>query len=466
MRKNAVSVGVAVFFCAMLSSSLSRADAFGACVNAKTAFDRIDRCSAVILHSRRAAQLGRAYLRRGNAYVEVGRFAEAVSDYSALIQLNPTIAGYYDNRQFALKSMGRLREALDDANMTIHLAPTYSFGYRSRGNVYDSMGRYDWAIADYTKGLSIEPLDAGLLIDRGKALAKAGRDREAIADFSRALEIDSNAMVALRERGLVYKKLEDFAAATADLTLFNRFEPKDQEVVRAIGEMQAAALSPKQPKPKPSFPQETSKIAPSETPRSNLSGTGFFINSDGYVLTNAHVVENCASIRVTADQSAASEATLVARDVTNDLAVLRTAIKPAKAAGLRSSIRLGETVEAFGFPLTSLLSSSGNFTVGNVTALAGIGDDSRYLQISTPVQPGNSGGPLLDQNGNVVGVVAAKLNALNVMVATNGDVPQNVNFAIKGSLAMSFLESNRIPLTEGIASQQVPPLIWRIKPGP
>ena len=60
-----------------------------------------------------------------------------------------------------------------------------------------------------------------------------------------------------------------------------------------------------------------------------------------------------------------------------------------------------------------------------------MGDDSRYLQISAPVQPGNSGGPLLDQDGNVVGVVSAKLNALKLMLATNGDIPQNVNFAIK-----------------------------------
>jgi S1-C subfamily serine protease len=83
-------------------------------------------------------------------------------------------------------------------------------------------------------------------------------------------------------------------------------------------------------------------------------------------------------------------------------------------------------------------------------------DDSRYLQVSAPVQPGNSGGPLLDQNGNVVGVVSAKLNALNVMVATNGDIPQNVNFAIKGTLATSFLESNRVPLEQGTIAQALP----------
>jgi serine protease Do len=82
---------------------------------------------------------------------------------------------------------------------------------------------------------------------------------------------------------------------------------------------------------------------------------------------------------------------------------------------------------AFGYPHADILASSGNFTQGNVTALAGMGDDSRYLQISTPVQAGNSGGPLLDQSDNLVGIVTSNLNALK-MAQANGDLPQNVNF--------------------------------------
>jgi tetratricopeptide (TPR) repeat protein len=213
-------------------------------LRANSAPEKIELCSLVIRHSSQARRLERAHLRRGNAYAEVNRFADAVNDFNSLIRINPAVAGYYDNRQYALKSMGRLSEALDDANTTIRLAPTYSFGYRSRGNVNDAMGRYDSAIADYTRAISIEPRDAGLLIDQGKILAKAGRDREAIADFSHALDIDANAVAAFRERGLIYMKLGDVAAALADLTWFTRFERQDQEVVRAIEEMQAVALPP------------------------------------------------------------------------------------------------------------------------------------------------------------------------------------------------------------------------------
>src|SRR5579864_4082837 len=107
------------------------------------------------------------------------------------------------------------------------------------------------------------------------------------------------------------------------------------------------------------------------------------------------------------------------------------------------------------YPLAGLLATSGNFTLGNISALSGLGDDSRYLQVSTPIQPGNSGGPLLDQSGNVVGIVSAKMNALKVMVATNGDIPENVNFAVKASTAAMFLSSKSIKFETGDASQQL-----------
>ena len=84
---------------------------------------------------------------------------------------------------------------------------------------------------------------------------------------------------------------------------------------------------------------------------------------------------------------------------------------------LRVAARQGENVEAFGYPLSQALTTSDNFTTGIVTALAGIGDDSRFYQISAPVQPGDSGGPLLDENGNLVGVVSSKLNFLSEIKA-------------------------------------------------
>jgi S1-C subfamily serine protease len=160
---------------------------------------------------------------------------------------------------------------------------------------------------------------------------------------------------------------------------------------------------------------------------------------------------------VTSEQGATASANAIVRDVRNDLALLRTGLAANKTAAFRPSIRLGEAVEAFGYPLTEVLAKSGNFTLGNVSALVGIGEDSRYLQISAPVQPGNSGGPLLDQNGNLVGVVSAKLNALKLMLATKGDIAQNVNFAIRASIVASFLDANGVAYAIGSAAQPKQP---------
>jgi hypothetical protein len=100
-------------------------------------------------------------------------------------------------------------------------------------------------------------------------------------------------------------------------------------------------------------------------------------------------------------------------------------------ASFRHGPRLGEAVATYGFPYHGILSSSGNFTLGNVTSMTGMG-------LSTPIQPGNSGGPLLDMSGAVVGIVVAQMSAINMMIAGNS-VPQSVNFAIHAPVATNFL---------------------------
>jgi serine protease Do len=111
---------------------------------------------------------------------------------------------------------------------------------------------------------------------------------------------------------------------------------------------------------------------------------------------------------------------------------------------------VGETVIVFGFPLPGILSTSGNLTTGIVSASSGIRNDPHKIQISAPVQPGNSGGPLLDQYGNVIGVVVAKLNAGRIAEIV-GDIPENVNFAIKGSEVVAFLARHKITASAGAA---------------
>ena len=103
----------------------------------------------------------------------------------------------------------------------------------------------------------------------------------------------------------------------------------------------------------------------------------------------------------------------------------------------------GATVVTYGYPLTGLLASTGNVATGLVTALSGLDDNPRQMQISVPVQPGNSGSPLVDTRGAVVGVVVSKLNAIAIARVTS-DIPQNINFAIKSSAVTDLLDANSV----------------------
>lgn len=170
------------------------------------------------------------------------------------------------------------------------------------------------------------------------------------------------------------------------------------------------------------------------------TGAGFFINNQGHIVTNGHVVKDCRQIN-TLHQGSKVSTSLITNDPRNDLGLLKASTRPTAIAYFRSGrgIRAGEDILAFGYPLKSVLSDELKGAKGMINALSGLNNDTRFMQMSAPVQPGNSGGPLLDQAGNVVGVVTAKMNAIK-MAKYTGDIPQNVNFALKASLVRDMLE--------------------------
>ena len=174
--------------------------------------------------------------------------------------------------------------------------------------------------------------------------------------------------------------------------------------------------------------------------RPESSGTGFFITEDGYLITNEHVAGNGAQVRLVTEAGLIS-AKVVKVDAANDLALLKVEGKFAPLPVVSSrAVKMGSTVATVGFPNIGLQGFAPKLAKGEIAALSGAQDDPRYFQISVPVQPGNSGGALVDERGNVVGVVAAKLNVA-AAVATSGALPENVNYAVKSSLLLSFLES-------------------------
>jgi formylglycine-generating enzyme required for sulfatase activity len=175
------------------------------------------------------------------------------------------------------------------------------------------------------------------------------------------------------------------------------------------------------------------------------TGTGFLI-APNFLITNSHVVQGCASVKVK-NESGRLRSLVVDADPLTDLALLQVSKLDGPFATLRSptSIELGEPVMVFGFPLSGSLTSGGNFTSGLVSGLRGLNELKSEFQITAPVQPGNSGGPVLDTSGHVIGVVVAKLDAIKAAAAT-GDIPQNINFAVTAEALNAFLLKNKVPV--------------------
>jgi S1-C subfamily serine protease len=181
-------------------------------------------------------------------------------------------------------------------------------------------------------------------------------------------------------------------------------------------------------------------------------GTAFAINGSGEFLTNYHVVKSCTTVPRLRIAGEWQDGRAIVSDERNDLAVVRVqsadAVPPLRFRD-GSSIRPADPVVVVGFPYAGLLTQSPQVTTGVISALAGIHDDTRYVQLTAPVQPGSSGGPLLDSSGNVVGIVSSKLDTMAAVewTGTSGwilTLPENINFAAKSANAREFLDANHI----------------------
>ena len=213
------------------------------------------------------------------------------------------------------------------------------------------------------------------------------------------------------------------------------------------------------PTPPPRMASREEPKPPTAEPKPEVAGSGsaFAINKNGDFLTNYHVVKSCVSVRLK-NAGLRREASVIANDERNDLAVVRVQISDLPILHFRDGkyIRPADPVVVLGFPYAGLLATAPQVTTGAVSALAGLRDDTRYLQLTAPVQPGNSGGPLLDLSGNVVGIISARINELAVAEAT-GTLPQNINFAIKSGNVRSFLEANHIDYETAQSTNKLDP---------
>jgi TPR repeat protein len=173
------------------------------------------------------------------------------------------------------------------------------------------------------------------------------------------------------------------------------------------------------------------------------TGSGFYVSAAGDIVTNHHVVDGCKQMRL----ASGTPLDLVTSDKANDLALLKAPKPGPSFVRFRDGrgVRTGEGILIAGFPLRDEISSEINVTTGNVSSLAGPNNDRTLIQITAPVQHGNSGGPVLDLSGNIVGVVQSKFDPSADTGDDNTiDVPQNVNFAVSANTLRSFLDAQEV----------------------
>lgn len=184
-------------------------------------------------------------------------------------------------------------------------------------------------------------------------------------------------------------------------------------------------------------------VVSSEPLRDAVStGSGFFVGTEGYFVTNAHVVGDASKAEIIfADKVLPAKVINVSKAV--DLAVLKTAENVAGIEFGEENPDLGLDVYAIGFPNPDLQGTEVKITKGVISSRKGFNNDDTRFQIDAAIQPGNSGGPLCDASGKLVGVIVSALNAVH-MAKETGSIPQNVNYAIKNAELAVFLRSRSI----------------------
>ena len=204
------------------------------------------------------------------------------------------------------------------------------------------------------------------------------------------------------------------------------------------------AKKPKDKKPKDKKPK---KKEPEPIKEDEIiiigSGSGFFISDQGHVVSNEHVVGVCKKVKAY-EEGEEIFLNILATDMVNDIGLVKGKFKNKKYLNIKTDgAELGEDIIAFGYPLSQTLSDSVKLTKGIVSSLTGLGNNTSQIQIDAAIQPGNSGGPVVNMNGQVVGIASAGLSKL-YMLKKAEYIPENVNFAVASQTLTAFLKAHKI----------------------
>lgn len=187
--------------------------------------------------------------------------------------------------------------------------------------------------------------------------------------------------------------------------------------------------------------KDTFQRSPSGRPSGTTFGTAFAVRPDGVLLTAYHVVRDAKSIMITCPGGLSLSGSLNRTSASIDVAVLRVNHPTPSYLSLAGadSLRIGDPVFTIGFPVAGLLGKEPKFTDGSVSALSGLRGEATLIQMMVPVQPGNSGGPLVNNEGQVVGIVTSSV-AVREFFKLTGTLPQNINWAVRSEYAAPLFE--------------------------
>ena len=390
---------------------------------------------------------------KAQAQAKIKQDAER-GDARAEIKLGEMYRSGDGERKDSVEAFNWFRRAADQGNRgaEFYLGLMFSNG---EGTTKDIAGGIKWYVKAAKQGSTDAAYNLGLIYGNGDGVPQdpqeaAGWYRKAAMGGDTDAQINLGYMLSNGE-GVPKDEVEGLAwtyiaAASGDQTSAKNLaimednlgreltlaaQQRSRQLLREINETESEAATP------------SSKE--SATPQSPLDdavkgmGTGSIVSADGVVLTAAHVVLGATRIRVSTAQGM-RDATVLGVDQANDVAIIRLSSGTYSALPVIPSrgVRLGQTVSTIGFPEAEIQGFSPKVTKGEINSFNGFQDDPREWQISVPVQKGNSGGPLLDENGNLIGIVTSKLG----IEASNaaGDLLQNVNYAVKATYALPLIE--------------------------
>lgn len=375
-----------------------------------------------------------------NTWMNLSKEADAVSSMAACAM--PTTVCTDDVKSEFAEGVARAEARYSTYNLrTMDAKQLDEFHKKQLNGILDTLRKI---LGDCSDLRNPKDWEAERLAEMGDTLTKLERADDAIPILRRCASVDpdfAGCFEKLGEANLVLGKRDEARMSFSKAISIGGFDEFNGVFIDTAKTM-LATMNLQDQRNRTDAPEGVKSVQHSY-------GTGFYVSSNGDILTANHVVAGCRTLTTEDGHSVQ----VVSRDASADLALLSADVKPDQVAVFRSgpAPRIGDTVVTFGFPLPGILSSKGNVSTGILSASSELQNDIRFVQISAPVQPGNSGGPVFDTSGHVVGIVVAKLDALRVVQFT-GDIPENVNFAVHWSEVRSLLDE------QGIQYKKLPSL--------